>query len=63
MEVYGFGCSPIFENSIALVLSDGRTLVWDVKRVEKEGEDDDEENDDHDVEEEEEEKPLTGKVT
>ena len=60
MEVYGFGCSPIFENSIALVLSDGRTLVWDVKRVEKEGEDDDdEENDDHDVEEE----PLTGKVT
>ena len=45
MSVYGFGCSPIYENSISLVLSDGRTLIWDVKTIDDDEEDDEDSDD------------------
>ena len=53
LSVSGFGCSPIYENSISLVLSDGRVLVWDIKKLE----------DDDDVDESDEESAERVQVT
>ena len=41
LSVFGFSCSPIYENSLAIVLSDGRTLIWDIKTMEDVDDDDD----------------------
>jgi len=30
LDVFGFDCSPVFENAVSLTLSDGRILIWEL---------------------------------